>query len=214
MLMRERVLDRMRRDVLSCAFRPGEDLREADLAERYDVSKAPVRDALQRLTFEGLIETMPRRGHRVAPVSVADAKDLLEMREALEVAACRLIVARLSDAELTALDRLRLADTEDAEAFALYNREFHIAIAEASGNRRLAAEMRRLLDGYHRLCLVSLSEARATDGDMTAPLAEHGALIDALQARNGRRAARIVRRHVSRSRIQILRGLDQRVVVE
>lgn len=204
----------MRSDVLNCSFQPGEDLREADLAERYSVSKSPVRVALQQLAYEGLIETIPRRGHRVKPVSVADAKDILEMREALETAACRLIIEQPGTDHLAAFDRFRDADTQSAEAFAAYNRTFHIALGEASGNARLARETRRLLDAYNRLCLVSLAQLAHVEGDMTTPLVEHNALIDALQARDARTAQRIVRRHIGHSRGQIMRGLERRPIVE
>lgn len=213
-LVRHKVLDKIRQEVLTCALRPGEELREAELAERYQVSKSPVRDALQHLAFEGLVETMPRRGHRVTPVSVSDARDLLEMREALEIAACRRIAEQASDDTLQALDRFRDTDTHSLAAFAAYNRRFHIAIGDASGNRRVAEATRRLLDAYHRLCLVSLGQVRERDGDMGAPLDDHRALIDALQARDPRRAARIVQRHVRRSGSQILKGLENRPIVE
>ena len=213
-LVRHKVLDQIRFDVLNCALRPGEELREADLAERYQVSKSPVRDALQRLSFEGLVETMPRRGHRVAPVSISDAGDLLEMREALEATACRRIAEGATDDALRALDRFRDTDTQSAEAFAGYNRRFHIALGEASGNRRLAGETRRLLDAYHRLCLVSLSQVRESDGDMTGPLSDHRALIDALQARDARAAVRIVQRHVRKSGNSIMKGLGSRPIID
>lgn len=213
-LIRHKVLDMIRQDILSCGFQPGEELRESELAERYSVSKSPVRDALQRLQFEGLVETEPRRGHRVTPISVSDARDILEMRETLEVAAARKMVSEASDRDLAALDAYREADVSDIRAFANYNRSFHIGLAHASGNRRLADEMRRLLDAYERLCLVSLERLRAVSGDMRTALADHCALIDALQARDAARAARISQRHVRSSRTQIMKGLENRPIVE
>lgn len=213
-LIRHKVLDMIRQDILSCDFQPGEELRESELADRYAVSKSPVRDALQRLQFEGLVETEPRRGHRVTPISVSDARDILEMRETLEVAAARKMVREASDRDLAALDVYREADVSDIRAFAAYNRGFHIGLAQASGNRRLADEMRRLLDAYERLCLVSLERLRAVSGDMGAALADHCALIDALQARDATKAARISQRHVRSSRTQIMKGLENRPIVE
>ena len=91
-LMRQKVLDQIRQDILTCGLQPGEELREADLATRYSVSKSPVRDALQHLRFEGLVQTEPRRGHRVTPISVSDARDILDMRETLEGAAAARMV--------------------------------------------------------------------------------------------------------------------------
>lgn len=214
MLIRYKILDQIRNDILTCGLKPGEELREAELAEHYSVSKSPIRDALQRLEFEGLIETAPRKGHRVTPISISDARDLLEMRETLEVAAARKIVEEASVPDLEALDRFREADTGSVDAFAAYNREFHTAISALAGNRRLTDEMNRLLDAYHRLCIVSLSRLRDVAGDMREPLADHCDLIDALQARDARKAARVTQRHVRRSSGQIMKGLESRPIVE
>lgn len=213
-LIRHKVLDQIRQDILSCGFQPGEELREAELADRYAVSKSPVRDALQRLQFEGLVETEPRRGHRVTPISVADARDILEMRETLELAAAKRMVRDASEEDLAGLDAWREADVSDIRAFASYNRGFHVALSDLSGNRRLAEEMRRLLDAYERLCLVSLERLRADQGDMGQALEDHCDLIDALQARDARAAARISQRHVRRSRGQIMKGLENRPIVD
>jgi DNA-binding GntR family transcriptional regulator len=213
-LIRHKVLDQIRQDILSCDFRPGEELREADLADRYAVSKSPVREALQYLRFEGLVETEPRRGHRVARISVSDARDILDMRETLELAAAKRMVQEATDETLRGLDVWREADVTDIRAFAGYNRAFHVGLAEMSGNRRLVEEMRRLLDAYERLCLVSLERLQADRGDMSTALADHCALIDAIQARDARAAARITQLHVRRSRGQIMKGLENRPIVD
>ena len=84
MLERDRIFQLIRQDILTCTLSPGEELREAELARRYQVSKTPVRDALQKLELEGLIEIEPRRGHRVRPISMSDAEDILELREILK----------------------------------------------------------------------------------------------------------------------------------
>jgi len=171
-LMRHKVLDQIRQDILTCGLQPGEELREADLAERYSVSKSPVRDALQHLRFEGLVQTEPRRGHRVAPISISDARDILDMRETLEAAAAVRMVKEASSSDLNRLDTYRDADVLCVRRFSRYNRQFHTTLAELSGNRRLAAEMRRLLDAYERLCLVSLERLHEDQGSFAQALAD------------------------------------------
>jgi DNA-binding GntR family transcriptional regulator len=212
-LVRNRVFELVRGEILSCQLRPGEELRENELAKRYGVSKSPVRDAMQKLEFEGLVEIEPRRGHRVKPISVADADDILELRAMLETGAVRLIVEKATDAQLADLDRFRTADLTSISAFAAYNRSFHHALASMTGNRRLAEETQRLMEVYDRLCLVSLSTLRREDA-LAEPLADHNEIIDALQARNGAAAARMVTRHVGKSRGSIMRGLGQRSIVD
>lgn len=212
-LERDRVFQLVRQDILSCELKPGEELREADLAQRYGVSKTPVRDAMQKLEFEGLVEIEPRRGHRVRPVSMRDAEDILDLRAVLECAVVTKI-ARVADAaELSALDSLRTYDGSGIRAFADYNRRFHATLARMSGNRRLAEETVRVMEFYDRLAIVSLT-LLSREGSLDAPLADHNEIIDALQARNGRLAARLVRDHVDRSRVQIMRGLTRKPVVD
>ncbi len=213
-LIRHKVLDLIRQDILSCDFQPGEELRETELANRYSVSKSPVREALQRLQFEGLVETEPRRGHRVTPISVSDARDILEMRETLELAAAVRTVKEADTDDLAKLDAFREADVDCTRAFASYNRAFHIALSEMSGNQRLANEMRRLLDAYERLCLVSLERMHADHGNFRTALADHCEIIDALQARDATKAKRLSQRHVRRSRGLIMKGLENRPIVD
>ncbi len=212
MLVRNKVFDLVRGEILTCALQPGEELRENELARRYGVSKSPVRDALQKLEFEGLVEIEPRRGHRVKPISVSEAEDILDLRVLLESGVVRRAAERASTESLKALDSFREADTKSVPHFAAYNRDFHSSLAKLSGNRRLADEMRRVMEFYDRLCVVSLSNQRSKD--CSEPLADHNAIIDALQARNVASAARLIARHVGRSRAALMRGLGQRPIVE
>jgi len=212
-LERDRVFQLVRQDILTCELKPGEELREADLALRYGVSKTPVRDAMQKLEFEGLIEIEPRRGHRVRPVSMRDAEDILELRAVLECAVVSKIARRAEPEELASLDSLRECRCDSVRAFADYNRRFHATLAQMSGNRRLAEETVRVMEFYDRLAIVSLT-LLSREGGFDTPLADHNAIIDALQARNGRLATRLVRDHVDRSRAQIMRGLTRKPVVD
>lgn len=212
-LIRHRVFEELRQDILTCGLKPGEELREVELAKRYGVSKSPIRDALQKLEFEGLIEIEPRRGHRVAPIAVGDAEDILEMRAVLEAAALRKIAAEGTEKQLDALDRFREADTGSMTAFARYNREFHSTIARMSGNQRLAESAQKLMENYDRLCLVSLGPEMDGEDRPAMALADHVAIIDALQERNAASAVRSSTRHIRRSRAQIMRKLDSRPIV-
>ncbi len=101
--------------ISSCGLQPGEELRGGELAERYRVLKSPVREALHRLSAEGLIETEPRLGRRVARISIADVKDILDMRETLEAAAAMKTTREATDTDLALLDVYREADVGCAE---------------------------------------------------------------------------------------------------
>lgn len=212
-LIRHRVFEELREDIMSCDLRPGAEVRESELAERYEVSKSPIRDALQKLEFEGLVEISPRKGHRVAPISIKDARDILEMREILEVAAVRKIASDASNDELEKMNKFRVADLSSLSVFARYNRDFHTKICALSHNARHAEMMQRLMDNYERLCIVSLSSRHQEADAMSVALQEHNAIIDALQARDGRAAARLSKKHIRKSHGQIMRGLENSEVV-
>jgi DNA-binding GntR family transcriptional regulator len=213
-LIRHRIFDVLRKDIISCGLQPGEELREVALAEKYGVSKSPIRDALQRLEFEGLVEIAPRQGHRITPISINDAHDILDLRETLETAAVRHIAADASNADLTTLDALRTADLSSLQEFARYNKNFHFKINELSGNRRHSDTMRNLMDNYERLCIVSLSSLHQEAKAMYEALDDHNKIIDALQSRNGRLAARLSANHIKKSHVQVMRGLKNRPVVD
>src|ERR1700733_2201276 len=116
MLLRENIYDLLRADILACRFAPGDEMREQDLAERYEVSRQPVRDALLRLQREHLVTVQPRQGYRVTPISLSDARDLLRFRLAVEPAWVSEAIELASDDILRALDTFRTF-AGSAEAF-------------------------------------------------------------------------------------------------
>src|SRR3984893_8873887 len=107
MLLRDNVYENLRSDILTCHFAPGDDMREQDLAERYAVSRQPVREALLRLEREHLVTVQPRPGYRCTPIPVADARDLLGFRLALEPACVAEAIETAPEAVLKALDDYR-----------------------------------------------------------------------------------------------------------
>ena len=131
MLLRDNVYENLRADILCCRLAPGDDMREQELAERYAVSRQPVREALLRLAREHLVTVQPRQGYRVNPISLSDARDILRFRLALEPACVAEAIENASDATLRGLDQFRRF-SGDHEKFIAYNRAFHSALAAAS----------------------------------------------------------------------------------
>ncbi len=217
-LMRSDIYAALRREILSCAIPPGGEIREAELAERFSVSRSPVRDALLRLEAEGLVVIHPRKGYRAAPISIADARDLFEFRAVLEPACAASVAAEAGDEDLARLDRFRSmdgiakAEAGEAPSFVQYNREFHLAIALLCANRRIREATIDLIEQFDRLVTVSISsieEGSARD----ALIKEHCDIIDALQARDGKRAGRILARHAGRARKRVLAALSRSPIV-
>src|SRR6266513_2300118 len=101
-----RVYNDLKRDILHCTLRPGQDVYEGQLAERYGVSKTPIREALNTLRQEGYVQVMPRRGYRISPVSVQDVQHIFHVRLLLEPSAAELAAQRISGEQLVELRRL------------------------------------------------------------------------------------------------------------
>src|SRR3954466_3896115 len=107
MLLRDNVYESLRSDILTCRLAPGDDMREQELAERYAVSRQPVREALLRLEREHLVTVQPRQGYRVNPISLWRARPLLVFRLALEPAWVAEAIENASDAVLKSLNQFR-----------------------------------------------------------------------------------------------------------
>ena len=210
MLLRDNVYESLRADILTCRLAPGDDVREQELAERYAVSRQPVREALLRLEREHLVTVQPRQGYRVNPISLSDARDLLRFRLALEPACVAEAIESASDAVLGRLDEYRRF-AGGHEDFIAYNRAFHSALAHASGNRRMAGALCDLIGQADRLVRVSVANIR--DHDPTQLVAEHGELIEAMQRRDSRSAARIIKAHISQTEKRVLPALKRKAII-
>src|SRR6202011_1924445 len=151
-----------------------------------------------------------RQGYRVNPISLTDARDLLRFRLALEPACVAEAIESAPDAVLTPLDDFRRF-AGDHEDFIAYNRAFHCALAHASGNRRMAAALCDLIGQADRLVRVSVANVRGHDP--TQLVAEHLALIEAMQRRDRRAAARIIKAHISQTEKRVLPALKRNAVI-
>lgn len=184
-----------------------------ELADRFQVSLTPIREALQRLAAEGFIETIPRRGYRIRTPSPRHVTELGQVRLGLELNATELAVARLmqtGDASfLRDLERIQ-AELDGTEELSHrrhieLNAAFHQALVEASGNRLLA-------NVYHgiQMQLLGAWVQRGLD-DWRARLAsertEHNAIIDALAGRDSVALASAIRIHLGRSLDGALRDI-------
>jgi DNA-binding GntR family transcriptional regulator len=190
---------RIKRDILECVLPPGSDVTETRLTERYALGKAPVRAALLRLRQEGLVRPMARRGYVVTPVTVKDVQDLFEFRLLLEPGTARLAAGRISPAGLRRLRALCRDDRMSRTAFNRANTEFHVAIAEAAGNHRVAGAIAQVLDGIDRLFSL-----RLTPHDIAEAHREHRTIIQALQTGDGAKAEEVASRHIQQAARKVM----------
>ncbi len=194
----ERAHALLRRDIVACRLKPGARLTEADLMARYDLGKASLRAALQRLGQEGFVTAIPRQGYRVVPVTLRDVDEVFALRLELEPLAARRAAGRVDRGRLEALERACRRPSaapipEQIDDFLAANRAFHMAIAEAGGNRRLCRMLADLLDEMSRLVALGFG------ADNVRPNIDrdHADLVDHLAEGRADDAAEVARRHVA-----------------
>jgi len=208
MLLRDNVYAAIREEILTCRLMPGAELREQDLAARYEVSRQPVRDALLRLEREHLITVNPRQGYQVNPISISDAQDIFHFRLALEPACAVEAIENASYETLADLDQYRSIDPD--EAFIDYNRRFHSAVASASGNARMATVACDLIAQADRLVRISVDGIKGRDPARL--IAEHAEVIDAIQQRDIRLARKLMRAHIAQAEKRIMTALSRSAI--
>src|SRR4051794_28645655 len=145
---RAQAYDRLREAIVTLRLKPGERIADGRLAQELGVSRTPVREAILQLADEGLVDVVPQHGTFVAPISLEAVREAQFVREALEVAALREVVERITDAELAELDASLTAQAEaegDPARFYALDEAFHRRLMEISsfpGVWRIAARSR------------------------------------------------------------------------
>ena len=211
-LIRHEVYDHLKLEILSGKLPSGSRLGEIALAERLGVSRTPVREAVQRLAQDGLVEVFANRGAKVKTVSAADVEDVYAVREVLDGLAARLAATHRTSAQLetmrAALHKLEQADASDFELQIAADLEFHASIASASGNLALTATLRGLSEGVAR---VKLLTKRYNQSAQTQTA--HQNLLHAIQTGDASAAEHIAKAHVLEFReivVNQLHSLNER----
>ena len=204
----ETVYAALRRAIIRCELRPGQQITEGELAERFGAAKATLRVILNRLAHERLVQILPREGYLIAPLTLKQVQDLFGARLVLEPAVARLAAGHLDEKQRQFLDglcqeRYRVGDQESIEAFISHNAAFHVAVARATGNERLADMIADLLAEMERV--LHFSYLLGDRNEET--IGEHRDLLDALIADDGERAERLVRERLIDDRRVVLDAL-------
>lgn len=187
------VLSALRSDILTGVLGPGDQIVQETLAERYGVSRVPLREALKTLESEGQVAYYPHRGYFVVELSVADLLEVYRLRSILEAEAIRVAVPTLGDDDVDALAELAdgidaAAERADVIAMTAANRRFHFALFDAAGLPRLSRLLRQLweaTDAYRALYFQA-------DANRERVAGEHAEMVRALRARD---ADALVRLH-------------------
>ena len=192
-----RVYHSMKDAILSLAYQPGQIMRKGDICEQLDISRSPVSEAVTRLAAEGLVDVIPQAGTFVTRFSMAEIREGSFLREALEIAAVELVAKTITDDQVKLLKRnLRvqhaLVDDLDVQGFYQFDSEMHNLIFGFTNYRRLAAMAETSWLQVNRARqLVLPNPDRVAD-----TLAEHRAIVSALQARDPKAARKATKKHL------------------
>ncbi len=175
---KERIYQELRRSIILGHLMTGEKLNLEILADEYQTSVTPVREALQMLAQEELVTSVPHSGYYVTQVTYKELTDLLELREILEIAAVSRAAEQITEQQLDELEQVHAGQTDGQagsyERAVIENRKLHYLIALASGNRELADTLGRIHDRLARFFVFVHSPAEVEH--------RHSILIKALRA--------------------------------
>jgi len=200
----------LRQAIVGARLSPGRGLSEKDLAEVLGVSRTPVREALSKLADEGLVTILPQSGSFVAPLSYAGVIDALYIRELLECGVVADLARRITTADLAALAALIAAQRQAVEADALgrfhaLDEEFHRTLALQCGHPSVWTAIDQAKSQIDRVRRLSLPDP----GRPAVAIAQHEAILAALDKREPRAAETAMRRHL-REVLKILDDLRRR----
>jgi len=188
----------LEQEIVTGALTPGARLDEATLATRFDVSRTPVREALNQLASIGLVEIRPRRGAIVAEIGLRTMMEMFEVMAELEGMCGRLAARRMSEDERAALIRHHestraFVESGDSDGYYHANVQFHEAIYRGSHNRYLAERtlsLRNRLAPYRRVQLRNRNRPQESFG-------EHEAILEAIVRGRPDEADRLLQQHVT-----------------
>lgn len=193
--LREKILETIRESILKGTLKPGEKVAEPELAERFGISRTPIREAFRQLESEGYLTVIPRKGAVVTDLSERDVEEFYAIKSILEGFAARLAAERLSEREIERLESINerlgeLADDGDVKTFFRVHGEFHDLFIRAGGNEKLCELIGQLGMRFNRLRMASLS----LPGRMQISVQEHEKLIAAFRGRDAETADNLVKK--------------------
>ena len=205
--LRERILSTIRAAIVNGEIRPGTRIMEPELADRFGISRTPIREAIRQLESEGLISVIPRKGAIVASISPQDISNFYELKMILEGHAARLAAKNLTENDLAKMETVN-RQIEAASAKKNLSRvldlqnEFHEIFLRACGNDKLLAIVQNLVMQFQRIRLMP-----AMLGRIKGSIRQHTEIIEAFRRKDAARAEELVRKNSLYGKNLLLREL-------
>lgn len=194
--LREKILESMRDAIISGAITSGSRVSEPELAERFGISRTPIREAFRQLESEGYLKVIPRKGAVVSAFTQKDVEEFYAIKSILEGYAAKLACSRLSEKDIDKLETIneRLAELcalGDIKQFFKVHNDFHDLFIKAADNEKLREMISLLVTRFQRLRMMSLSQP----GRMAVSVQEHRKIIQAFRDRSCDDAELLVRKN-------------------
>ncbi|MCD8350156.1 MAG: GntR family transcriptional regulator [Planctomycetaceae bacterium] len=193
----ERAYEYLRQQAIRYGFRPGERINEVEIAASLGMSRAPVREALNRLVMNGLVAFEAGKGFLCRRLSVKEVTELFEIRSDLELAGVRDAVATASDEDIHVVQAgwaeivVHQAGL-DIETLVDCDEQFHLDLTELGGNAERVKYMRNINERIRFVRRINLEE----EGRRATIIGEHSRVLDAIAARDGKKVAELMAHHL------------------
>lgn len=202
--LREAVYQTIKQGIAERTLLPGTQLKESDLVEKLGVSRTPIRDALNQLHRDGMVELVPHKGAYVKNWTREEVVEILILREVLEGLAARLAAERLTDKDIRRLEQYFEDYAAGLVDYAQADERFHADLIRACGSTRLVGLIRNLSDNLQMLDMRRVNFS--FPGRIKESLAEHRRIIEAFKAGDGELAEKRAREHFQRTRSHYVRS--------
>ncbi|MFY0542907.1 GntR family transcriptional regulator [Brevibacillus sp. H7] len=205
--LKETVYEEIKNAIINHSIPPGAPLYERYLSESLGVSRTPVREAIQLLEREGWVYSVPRKGTFVCNISLQNAEEVLQLRKAIESLTMELLIPIITDEQIEKLEQiygLQSSKKENNKEFISIDKDFHHALAELSGNRRLVQLMQTLSDQMRWIGI----RAVLLPGRTEQTLQEHLAILEGLKRRDLEQAKQAVLAHIEHTRNAVITSLQ------
>jgi len=201
--LKNKIYKILKEEIVTLHLAPGEPLLEEKLAKRFKVSRTPIREVLNKLNHEGLVELIPQKGAFVARIGFTDVRELFQIREALEGLTAKISASRFTKEELDEFESA--LDTENLDKAEEVGRKLHQTILEKAGNKRISSLMDVLRNQIERMYFL----AKNLPGREKRSSEEHKEILQALRMRNGELAEEVMRKHIVSTMQTVITSLGE-----
>ncbi len=210
--LHDEITTQLRDMIVEGALRPGQKIPEAELCNRFGVSRTPMREALKVLASEGILQLLPNRGAVVAKITPEEIEELFPIMGALEALAGELACSRIDDRALAEIRRLHdtmVGHYQRGEwlRYSKLNRAIHESIFAAAANASLSALYQQMLIRIHSVRFV----AKKSPERWREAVEEHDKIMAALEQRDGKKLAKILTMHLRHKAEMVQEALEQLV---